>query len=84
MNLQIGWAAIAIIMSVLAHAFFTIWSAATFKTTISIKIDNLVLALQRLDKELEKRDVQIAAAWKKIDHINDRVTRIEAKNGMSN
>ena len=81
MNITLTWAAAGIIIAVVCHAFFTVWSAATFKATISTKIDGLVLALQRLDRELEKRDAQIAAAWKKIDGLSERVTRIEAANG---
>ena len=81
-SISIGWAGVGVIVAVIGHALFTVWSAASFKTTISVKIDNLVLALQRLDKELEKRDSQIQAAWKKIDKLSERVTRIEAHNGF--
>ena len=77
MAVEVTWAALAVVISVLTHAIFTVWSAATFKATISIKIDNLVSALQRLDRELEKRDTQIAAAWRKIDDIGSRVSKIE-------
>lgn len=81
MNITIGWAGFGLIVAILGHALFTVWSAASFKTTISLKLDNLVKALEKMDGELAKRDAQIAAAWKKIDHINDRVTRLEAQNG---
>ena len=79
MNIQLGWASVAVIISVVGHAFFTIWSAATFKATISSKIDNLVNAMLRMDKELEKRDIQITAMWKKVDGLNERITRAETK-----
>jgi hypothetical protein len=77
MSIEIGWASVSIMISLLGHALFTVWTAASFKTTIASKIDSLVLSLQRIDKELEKRDIQIAAAWKKIDSINERMIRIE-------
>ena len=79
MDIHLGWAEWAVIGAFFSHAIFTIWSTATFKTTIVVKIDNLVGALTRLDKELEKRDVQISATWKKIDGINDRLVRVETK-----
>ena len=78
MSIEIGWAGLGIIIAILSHAAFTIWYAASFKATVSSKIDNLILSLSRIDKELEKRDAQIAAAWKKIDEIKDRITRIES------
>ena len=83
MNIQIGWTGIGVIVAVLAHAYFTVWSAASFKATISSKIDSLVQALQRMDKELEKRDAIITAVWKKIDMINDRLIKVENENGHS-
>jgi len=80
MSLQISWTGFGVIVAVAVHALFTVWSAASFKATISAKIDNLVSALQRLDGELEKRDRQITAAFKKIDDLSMRVVRIESKN----
>lgn len=82
MNLDITWPAIGVIVAVICHAFFTVWSAATFKATISAKIDNLVSALQRMDRELEKRDQVMSAAWKKLDSLNDRLVRVETKSGI--
>ena len=75
--IEIGWAGVGVIAAILANAFFTVWSAASFKATISAKIDNLVASLNRLDTEMEKRDSKIAAAFNKIDNLQDRVTRIE-------
>lgn len=75
-----GWAGVGIIFAILGHAAFTIWTTATFKTTIGLKIDGLVLALHKMDKELEKRDSKIQAAWTKIDNLSDRMVRLEAKN----
>ena len=78
--IEIGWAGAGVIIAVMVHAFFTVWSAASFKATISAKIDNLVASLNRLDIEMEKRDSKISAAFTKIDNLHDRVTRIEIKN----
>lgn len=80
-NIQLGWAGVGIILAILGHAGFTIWTTATFKTTIGLKIDGLVLALQKMDKELEKRDSKIQAAWNKIDNLSDRIIKLEAING---
>ena len=79
MTISLTWAAIGIIIAISGNIFFTVWSAAIFKATISIKIDNLALSLQRIDKDIEKRDLQIAASWKKIDGISDRIIRMESK-----
>lgn len=79
MNIELNIPTIALIISVIGHAFFTVWSAASFKTAISSKMDNLVEALRRMDRELEKRDAVISAVWKKIDGINERVMKIETK-----
>ena len=78
-TLQLGWAGVGIIVAILGHAAFTIWHTATFKTTIVIKIDNLVHALSRMDAELQKRDNTIQAAWKKIDDIGNRLIIVETQ-----
>ena len=79
MEVQFTWASIGVIIAVLSHGVFTVWSAATFKATISTKLDNLVNAMQKMDKELEKRDTQISAVWKRVDELNARVTFVEVK-----
>jgi len=77
MSIVISWAGVGVCIAILTHAAFTIWYAASFKVSIVSKIDNLVLALERFDKELEKRDAQISAVWKKLDLMNDRLTKVE-------
>jgi hypothetical protein len=47
-------------------------------------MDAQTQALVRLDKELEKRDTQMAAAWKKIDRMNERLTVVETKVNIHN
>ena len=81
--IQLGWAGIGIVLAILGHAGFTIWHTATFKTTLILKIDGLVDALSKMDKELEKRDEKIAAAWKKIDAFSERLIIVETKNGIA-
>ena len=79
-EVQLTWAAMTVFIAVIGHAIFTIWSAATFKAVISTKLDNLVLAMQKIDKELEKRDTQISTTWRKIDDLANRINKIEANN----
>ena len=74
MSVQLGWAGAGVIVAILVHAAASIWWASK----ITNQIYNLNISFSRLDKELEKRDVQIAAAWKKIDGLGERVTRIES------
>ena len=74
MEVQLTWAGIGIIIAILIHAYHTVvWSSK-----ITIHLENLSKSIDRVDKELEKRDVQISAAWKKIDGFSERLVRIEA------
>lgn len=73
MNLHISWELVTLICAVLAHAFATVkWGA-----TISANINAINTTLQRLDRELEKRDVQISAIWERIDELRDMVDKKE-------
>lgn len=75
MNLQLTWISVGVITGILAHAYHTVvWSAK-----ITDRLDALNLALTRFEKEFEKRDKQIAAAWAKIDSLSERVILVEAK-----
>ncbi len=69
MMIQLSWAMIGLIGAVLAHAGTTIWWAAKVTT----KMDLLTVSLDRIDKELEKRDIQISALWKRIDEVRDLI-----------
>ena len=75
MNIELSWAAIAVIMSILTHGGFSVWWASK----ITSQIDTLVLSLTRMDKELEKRDIQISAVWKRVDVLGNRLTAVESK-----
>ncbi len=75
MNLQLTWISVGVITGILAHAYHTVvWSSR-----ITDRLSSLNDTMIRLDKELEKRDNQITAAWKKIDSLSERVILIEAK-----
>ena len=75
MNVELGWAGIGVIIAVLVHAYHTVkWSSK-----ITIQIESIGTSLNRLDKELEKRDNQIQAAWRKLDNYGERILKIESK-----
>lgn len=73
--MELTWAGIGVIVAITSHGAFSVWWASK----ITNQIENLSKALQKVDSELEKRDVQIAASWKKIDSINQRLTIVETK-----
>lgn len=75
MNVEVTWTAIAVIISIITHGGFSVWWASK----ITAQIDTLVSSLTRMDKELEKRDVQISAVWKRVDSLGNRLTAIESK-----
>lgn len=37
------------------------------------KLESIDLSLNRIDKELEKRDTQISALWKRVDELRDMI-----------
>lgn len=75
MSITLGWTAVAVIMAVVAHGVATIWWASR----ITSIIDQFKSSIDNLNKELEKRDTQIAAAWKQIDHVKERLTIVETQ-----
>lgn len=52
-----------VIISILAHAFATVWWASK----VSATLHNILLALVKIDSEFEKRDRQISKLWEKVD-----------------
>ena len=75
MNIEFTWVSVGVIVAILAHAYHTVtWSAK-----ITTQLENLGNNLIRIDKELEKRDIQIAAAWKKIDGLGERLLKVELR-----
>lgn len=74
MNVELTWASLGVIVSIIIHAYYTVrWASK-----VEYKLGSIADSFCKLDKELEKRDIQITAAWKQIDSIKDRVVRIEA------
>lgn len=59
-----NWMTLAgVSISILAHAFATIWWASK----VSATLNNILLALVKIDSEFEKRDRQISKLWEKVD-----------------
>ena len=75
MSFEITWVSIGVLASILLHAYHTVkWCMR-----ISINLESLSTSLLKMDKELEKRDTQILAIWKKVDMIGNRLTAVESK-----
>lgn len=73
MELKLSWELITLICALLVHAFATVkWGAH-----VTASIDSVKDSLIRIDKELEKRDAQITAIWKRIDEIKDLIYKHE-------
>jgi len=64
-----------VILAIAVQIGAWIWWASKMTT----KIDGNKDALIRIEKEIEKRDQQVAAAWKKIDKHEHRLTVVETK-----
>jgi len=75
MSVTLGWSAMALIFTVVAHGVATVWWASR----ITSIIDQFKSSIDNLNKELEKRDSQITAAWKQIDSVKERLTIIETQ-----
>jgi len=69
MELQLTVQGVAVIIAILSHAGATIWWASK----VAARLDNLYTGLMRMDKELEKRDTQISAIWKRLDEVRDLI-----------
>ena len=73
--MTLTWQAASVILAILTHAGFLIWWASKMTS----KMDTQTSALIKIDRELEKRDQQLAAAWKKLDKHEHRLTVVETK-----
>ena len=69
MDLHLSAGVIGLILAVLGHAGTTIWWGANMTSKLGTLNDNL----NRIDKELEKRDTQISAIWKRLDEVRDLI-----------
>lgn len=54
---------VGIVIAILVHAFATVWWASKVSSTLQ----NILVALVRIDSEFEKRDRQISKLWEKVD-----------------
>lgn len=71
-----GWFALAgIIISILVHAFATVWWASK----VSATLNNILLALVKIDTEFEKRDAQISKLWERVDGHSEAIASHEAQ-----
>ena len=75
MTITITWAAGAVIIAILGHAFFTVWHASRLNTSVA----NCVLALTGINTELKERDTKMVAMWNKIDIHSEKIIKIEAR-----
>ena len=69
--MELTWQAVGVILAILSHGGFSIWWASRITT----QMENIGLALTRMDRELEKRDVQIKALWEKMDSLKDLISQ---------
>lgn len=69
MDLHISLGMIGLIVAILAHGGSWVWFASKMAT----KVDSLVISIQRLDKEMEKRDDNQQRMWARIDEIRDMI-----------
>lgn len=69
MDLHVSAGMIGVSITILIHGGAWVW----FASKLSTKVDNLVFALQRIDKELEQRDKRIDKAFERIDEVRDMI-----------
>lgn len=62
-----------LVIAILTHAGASVWWASKMTNTLS----NINATINRLDKELEKRDISINAIGGKLDNIRERVIVLE-------
>lgn len=67
MELHFSSQGVAIILTMVVHLCGGVWLASSVVTQLKNLNDNIM----RVEKELEKRDTQIAALWKRTDEIRD-------------
>lgn len=75
MEINISWAAIGVIITVIGHGGFSVWWASK----ITNQIYNLSDSMNKIYKEFEKRDTQFSAVWARVDTLGNRMTAMEAK-----
>lgn len=71
-----GWFALAgIIISILVHAFATVWWASKVSSTLN----SILIALVKIDTEFEKRDTQISKLWERVDGHSETIANHSAQ-----
>jgi hypothetical protein len=66
---------IGVIIAILVHAFATVWWASK----VSATLNNILLALVKIDTEFEKRDIQISKLWERVDRHSESLASHEAQ-----
>ena len=72
---MLNWEMIGVMSALLMNMGVCVWWASR----ITAKLDTNRETLIRVERDMEKRDTQLAAAWKKIDGHEHRITVIETK-----
>ena len=74
-HIMIGWQSIGVITALLINMGVGVWWASK----ITSKMDGNRETLVRIEKDIEKREARVDAAWKKIDVHEHRLTVVETK-----
>lgn len=69
MMVELSWPLIGLIGAIVIHAASTIWWASKINANVTFMRENL----SQIRDELERRDVQIGAIWKRIDELRDMI-----------
>jgi len=65
-----AWIALGgLFIAILGHAFATVWWASKVSSTLN----NILLALVKIDSEFEKRDIQISKLWERVDGHSEAI-----------
>jgi len=79
MTFQIVVACVAVatlFLGLILHSIATAWWASKLTTIV----EGIGESMKAFNKELEKRDGQIASQWSKIDDLKSRIITLEAQN----
>ena len=60
---------VGVVIAIIVHIIATAWWASKITTLVTMMSESL----NKIDKELEKRDQQIAKLWERIDGIRDMI-----------
>lgn len=74
-HLVITWQSVGVIVALLINMGVGVWWASK----ITSRMDGTKDSLVRIEREIEKREARVDAAWKKIDKHEHRLTIVETK-----